>query len=192
MLVTPLLFGLGLGTLLTLEEAGLFLLPGDISLVAAGLHASPSRFFLLICWLAGSVGMIVGASVLYHGAVRSRRLNRVLPRRVRLLIRLHGVWGVALARMIPGLRNATVVAAAGGRLSYPRFLRGLVPASFLWSGILLLLGWFGGTAMLAAFGSLHDSPILKMVSLVLIAAALGFAAFRLLARRPVLRRSESS
>lgn len=174
-----LLFYLGLGLLLTLEEAGLFLLPGDISLVAAGIRASGRLDILIVSWLIASAGMVTGASILFYGVTRSRTFKRIVPQRMRILVRYHGPWGVALARLVPGLRNATVFAAAGSRLSYGPFVAGLVPAALIWSGALLLLGWFGGAAMLLAFGRLHDSMPLKLLSFSLLFAAVSFIAFRL-------------
>lgn len=174
-----LLFYLGLGALLTLEEAGVFLLPGDISLVAAGLHASPHRSLFLLSWLAASAGMVVGASILFHGVSKTKRFDRVLPQRVRSLVRKHGVWGVAVARLVPGLRNATVFAAASANMRYRHFAYGLVPAAVLWSGALLLLGWLGGQAILVTFGQFHDSPVLKMLGLGVLFLIILFVWWRL-------------
>jgi membrane protein DedA with SNARE-associated domain len=182
--VIALLFYVGLGALLTLEEAGVFLLPGDISLVAAGLHAAPHPLGLAISWLFGSAGMVLGASVLFHGVGYTSVFDRVMPERARELIRRHGTTGVLVARLIPGLRNATVFAAASARMPFPRFLQGLVPAALIWSGVLLLLGWFGGSAMLAAFGALHHAPVLKFVSLGLLLFVIAFVWLRLRSADP--------
>ncbi len=194
--MVALLFYVGLAALLTLEEAGVFLLPGDISLVAAGLHAAPHRSHLLISWIAGSTGMILGASVLYHGVGQAGALKRILPHRVRRMIRRYGVWGVFVARLVPGLRNATVFAASSARMRYTRFLMGLVPAAFIWCGALLLLGWFGGSAMLTGFSSLHHSRVLQIVSLATILAVVVFVFYRLRTNSEAqsqskLRRSEA-
>jgi membrane protein DedA with SNARE-associated domain len=174
-----LIFCLGLAGLLTLEEAGLFLLPGDISLVAAGLHVAPDRSQFVLAWLAASIGMVVGSSILFHGVSKSRAFNRMLPPRVRRLVRRHGIWGVAAARLVPGLRNATVFAAASADMHYPRFMWGLIPAAVAWSGALLLLGWLGGAAMLTGFSTLHHSQALSLMSFSLLAVALGFVCWRL-------------
>lgn len=174
-----LLFYIGLGALLTLEEAGVFLLPGDISLVAAGLHASPHRSQLLLSWLIATAGMVVGASILFHLVGRTDRFDRVLPARVRRLVLRYSVWGVALARLVPGLRNATVFAAASVDMRYRHFLLGLAPAAAAWSGFLLLIGWFGGQAMLAAFGQVHDSPALKLISVAVVFVMVSFVWVRL-------------
>jgi membrane protein DedA with SNARE-associated domain len=187
--VTALLFYLGLGALLTLEEAGVFLLPGDISMVAAGMHGAQGDSFVLISWVVASAGMVVGASILFHAVHRTHATKRILPPRVRSLVQRHGVWGVAAARMVPGLRNATVFGAASSRLSYRRFLYGLVPAALVWSALLLALGWFGGQAMLAAFHGFQHSHLLAVISVSLLIAAVIFVCIRILVTRtrPLLR-----
>lgn len=166
--MTALLFYAGLFALLTLEEAGVFLLPGDISLVAAGINAAQGGSVIVISWLCASAGMVLGASILFRAVGMSEKLERAMPDRVVNLVNRHHVWGVFFARLLPGLRNATVFAASGSKLPYPTFLWGLVPAAFIWSGALLLAGYFGGSAMLAAFGQLHHSRILKIASLSLL------------------------
>jgi membrane protein DedA with SNARE-associated domain len=177
--MAALLFYVGLGALLTLEEAGVFFLPGDISLVAAGLHSAQGGSIIFISWVAGSAGMIIGSSILFHGVSQSRSVGRAVPVRVVALIHRHQAKGVAVARLVPGLRNATVFAAAGARLPYRTFLYGLVPAALLWSGFLLALGWFGGAAMLVMFKQLHHSPFLKVLSFGLLLAAAVYLWMRL-------------
>jgi membrane protein DedA with SNARE-associated domain len=166
--MTALLFYAGLFALLTLEEAGVFLLPGDISLVAAGINSAQGGSVLVISWLCASAGMILGASILFHAVGVSETLERAIPTRVVNLVTRHHVWGIFFARLVPGLRNATVFAASGSNLPYRTFLWGLIPAAFIWSGALLLAGFFGGNAVLALFGHLHHSKTLKIVSLSLL------------------------
>lgn len=178
-----LLFYIGLAGLLTLEEAGLFLLPGDISLVAAGLNGSQGYSVVFFSWIVSWLGMVAGASVLFHGVRRTDASSRLLPRRAVDLIHRHHVSGVFAARLVPGLRNASVFAAAGARLPYKQFVSGLVPAAMIWSGVLLALGWFGGAAMLAAFGSLHHSRLLQVVSFAAILSVIAFVWSRLRAER---------
>src|SRR5947209_1533731 len=152
------------------------MLPGDISIIAAGVHARAvgSPLLLLPLWAAGSLAMIAGATFLYRTVRATNRFDRVLPTRVRDMIQKHGIWGIAVARLLPGLRNATVFAAASSNLPYRDFLTGLIPASLVWSGILLLLGWFGGGTMLSAYSSLHHSHILRIGPVALILVMLAF------------------
>ncbi len=177
--MAALFFCIGLGGLLTLEEAGVFFLPGDISLVAAGLHGAQGGWIVLFSWIAASAGMVIGSSILFHGVSQADSVSRVVPLRVVALIHRHQVKGVSIARLVPGLRNATVFAAAGARLPYRTFLLGLVPAAIIWSGLLLALGWFGGAAMLNMFGQLHHSSFLQLLSLGLLLAAVGYLWIRL-------------
>jgi membrane protein DedA with SNARE-associated domain len=178
--VTAVLFGLGLALILIFEEAGLFFLPGDISLMAAGVHAREvgSLWFLPLACVVATCAMSIGATVLFHGVQQSGRLGRVMPERARVLIQRHGAAGVFGARVLPGLRNATVFAAASSHLGYRTFLIGLVPAAALWSAILLFLGWIGGFAMLTAFHAIGEHPLLKLASLAFIACGLLFIAMR--------------
>jgi membrane-associated protein len=166
--MTALFFYAGLFALLTLEEAGVFLLPGDISLVAAGMQAAQGGSVLVISWLCASAGMVIGSTILFHAVGTSERLERAMPERVVNLVKRHHVWGVFLARLVPGLRNATVFAASASNLPYRVFLWGLVPAALIWSGALLMAGYFGGDAVLSLFGHLHHSRVLKVVSLALL------------------------
>jgi membrane protein DedA with SNARE-associated domain len=166
--MTALLFYAGLFALLGLEEAGVFLLPGDISLVAAGLHAAQGDSHIVVSWFCGSLGMILGASFLFRAVGLSETLGRAVPDRVVQLVHRHNVSGVFFARLVPGLRNATVFAASASDLPFRTFLIGLVPAAFLWSGVLLVAGFFGGNAALSLFGRFHHSKVLQIVSLALL------------------------
>jgi membrane protein DedA with SNARE-associated domain len=166
--MTALLFYAGLFALLGLEEAGVFLLPGDISLVAAGLHAAQGDSHIVISWLCGSTGMIVGSTFLFRAVGLSDTLGRAVPARVVNLVHRHHVWGVFFARLVPGLRNATVFAASASDLPYRTFLIGLVPAAFLWSAFLLAAGYYGGDAALSVFGRFHHSRTLQIISLSLL------------------------
>jgi membrane-associated protein len=169
--VPALLFYLGLGALLTAEEAGVFLLPGDISIIAAGVYASQGRAYAVASWAVATAGMIAGSWVLFSAVRRSEASQRAMPERVRALIHRYGAVGVGLARLIPGFRNATVFAAAAASLPPRRFLLGLIPAAALWAAVLLAVGWFGGSAILAIVGRIDGHPIVKFLSVGIVLAA---------------------
>lgn len=173
------LFYLGLGLLLTAEEAGVFLLPGDISMVAAGVYGAQGGPLIYISWLVASLGMVAGSAALFVTVRRSRSSARALPDRVRDLIQKHGALGVGVARLVPGFRNMTVFASAAANLAPDRFLLGLVPAAVLWSGFLMLVGWFGGNTILSMLARLDGHPALKVVSVALVLSAGLFWAIRL-------------
>ena len=171
-------FYLGLAGILTFEEAGVFFLPGDIALIAAGVYASQGGPLIFISWMVASLGMVLGSCVLFFTVRRSATSGRVLPVRVRDLIHRHGPLGVGVARMIPGLRNATVFAAAAANLAPYRFLFGLIPAAVAWSAILLAVGWFGGDTFLGMYGEVHDKAWIKALSIGLMLCGALFVAYR--------------
>lgn len=189
MLPVSWLFWLGLGAILTAEEAGIFLLPGDISMVAAGVYGGRGGPSIVVSWLIASAGMSVGSCVLFFTVRRHRSSSRILPARVHALIHRYGQWGVVLARLVPGLRNATVVATAAAALPPSRFLAGLIPAALIWSGLLLVLGWFGGDTFLAVLASLDAHPALKIASFAFVLAGSAAWAVRL---RATSRQSATS
>lgn len=174
-----LLFYFGLGLLLTAEEAGVFLLPGDISIVGAGVYAAQGGDFIFYSWAVAAGGMIGGACIMFFWVSRHEGSVRAMPRQVRGFILTHGSWGIAGARLVPGLRNATVFAAAAACLSWRRFLIGLVPAAIIWSGLLLWIGYFGGDAILSVFHQLEGRVIVRLISFGLVIAAASFWLARL-------------
>lgn len=178
-LLAVIAFYVGLGGLLTMEEAGVFLLPGDISMVGAGVYGAQGGPFILLSWVASTIGMVAGSLLLFHGVRKSGSSSRVLPDRARNLILRHGALGVFAARLLPGLRNATVFAAAASGMPLRTFLEGLIPAAALWSGVLILLGWFGGQAILDALGNLEQIPLLRIIPLLLLIAGVSFIILRL-------------
>lgn len=184
-----LLFFLGLAALLTAEEAGVFLLPGDITMVAAGVYAAQGGPSIFVSWIVASFAMVAGSCILFFTVRRSGATRRALPDRVRDLIQRHGALGVGLARLVPGFRNMTVFAAAAATLDPRRFLLGLVPAALVWSGFLLLLGWFGGDTFVALFGRIDSNPALKVLSVLLVLSAAVFWAVRI---RMTTRESRTS
>jgi membrane protein DedA with SNARE-associated domain len=101
-----------------------------------------------------------------------------MPGRARALIQRHGAVGIFGARILPGLRNATVFAATTSHLSYRTFLTGLIPAAALWSAFLLFLGWVGGSAMLAAVHAVSEHPVLKLTSIGFLMCGVFFIAVR--------------
>lgn len=166
-----LLFYIGLGLLLTAEEAGVFLLPGDISIVAAGVYAAQGGPFIVYSWALAAMGMIGGACIMFYGVRRHPGSIRALPAQVNRLVHRYGSWGIAGARLVPGLRNATVFAAGAASLSWRRFLVGLIPAAVAWSGLLLWIGFFGGDAILATFHHVEGTKAVRALSVGLVVSA---------------------
>jgi membrane-associated protein len=130
--------------LLFAEECGVPLpfAPGDFVLIAAGLliatGALDARVFIplaiLSCVLGASVGYAwarkLGEPALHAFARRlgaEERLDRVFHR-----LRRAGASGVAIARLLPGLRVYTTLAAGAAGVDRAAFLRGVTGATLVW------------------------------------------------------------
>jgi membrane protein DedA with SNARE-associated domain len=174
-----LLFYLGLGALLTAEEAGVFLLPGDISMIAAGVYGAQGGPFIWFSWGLAFLGMVLGACIMFYTVRRHERSIQALPERVRGLVHRYGSWGIAAARLVPGLRNATVFAAAAAHLPPYKFLAGLIPAALAWTGLLLWVGYFGGESILSVVHRADGHPAIRAISIGLVVCAASFWLVRL-------------
>lgn len=130
--------------LLFIEEAGVPLLfaPGDLVLISAGLLIAAGALNAWIFVPAAIVACVAGALIGYtwsrrlsEGALRSvaarlhatQQVDRVLGR-----IRHAGASGVFVARLLPGLRVYTTLAAGAAGVPLRAFLAGVTSATVVW------------------------------------------------------------
>ncbi|VAW32108.1 DedA protein [hydrothermal vent metagenome] len=134
---------------------GLFL-PGDSLLFAAGLVASNGTLNPL--WLIAIViaGAILGDTTGYWiGRHSGERILRRYPRIVKpeYIIRTErfyerfGTRAIILARFVPIVRTVMPPLAGIAHMDYERFLRANVIGAFLWSPIMISLGYFLGRSV---------------------------------------------
>jgi membrane-associated protein len=138
--------------LLFAEESGVPLpfAPGEIVLLAAGLLIAAGGLnplvFIPLAMFACVAGSIVGYSwarlVGEHGLTslaqrlhQQRNLERVSRR-----MRSAGWMGVALSRLIPGLRIYTTLVAGALRVPRRIFIAAMVPSTVIWVGVFVALG----------------------------------------------------
>jgi len=138
--------------LLFAEESGVPLpfAPGEIVLLAAGLliaagGLNPFVFIplaMLACILGSFIGYgwarLVGERGLISLAQRlhqQRNLERVSRR-----VRSAGWLGVALSRLIPGLRIYTTLVAGAVRVPARTFVVAMIPSTIVWVGAFVALG----------------------------------------------------
>jgi membrane protein DedA with SNARE-associated domain/DNA-binding transcriptional ArsR family regulator len=141
-----------LSGLLFAEEAGVPLpfAPGELVLLAAGLLIATGALdpflFVPIAILACATGSLVGYSwarlVGEHGLTslarrlrQQRNLERVSGR-----VRSAGWLGVAISRLIPGLRIYTTLVAGAVRLPRRDYLAGMIPSTVIWVAAFTALG----------------------------------------------------
>jgi membrane protein DedA with SNARE-associated domain len=141
-----------LGGLLFTEEAGVPLpfAPGELTLLAAGLLIAAGGLDPLIFIPVALVACIAGSLVGYTWAraVGDRGLQALARRihqqraleRVSKRIRSAGWGGVAVSRLIPGLRIYTTLVAGAVQVRRSVFLLGMVPTTVIWMAVYLALG----------------------------------------------------
>jgi membrane protein DedA with SNARE-associated domain/DNA-binding transcriptional ArsR family regulator len=142
-------------SLLFAEEAGVPLpTPGELILLAAGLLIASGGLDPYVFGPIAIVSCVAGALVGYTWAraVGDRGLQAVARRlhreetlaRVSSRVRSAGWPGVAISRLIPGLRIYTTLVAGALRLSRATFMEGLLPSATLWVAAFVALGAAAG------------------------------------------------
>lgn len=128
--------------------------PGETVVITAGVLASNGDLDVLLVFLSGLLGGVVGDNVSYGlGATLGRRAERRLFRSDRARERVEWARGqlrdrgaaiILAARFIPGGRTATMLSAGTLEMPWRRFIAIDAVAAALWSGYATLLGYVGG------------------------------------------------
>ena len=170
-----------IAVVLFLEELGVPIpVPGDLLMLLAGIWVAQGKDPLWLVLAVEEAATVAGASLLFAG---SRRFGRDLVRRYGALLHLgpetlaraeaqvarHGGWAIVVARLLPGFRIVTVIAAGVLGLPYRTFLPALAFGGFLYLLVYTLLGVFVGPAVLA-FVERLALPATALLSLAALAA----------------------
>jgi membrane-associated protein len=174
--------------LLFIEEAGvpLPLAPGDAILIAAGVlianDSIPLPVFLICAYIAVLGGAFVGYT--WTRALGMRGLMSLAERlhidqavdRVSARLHASGPLGIAIGRLVPGMRiNTTLVAGALG-IARDTFLLGVAPAAIVWVTAFTVVGMLVGLPaqhFLGSFGKMATDG-----ALLLLAGVIGFLSLR--------------
>jgi membrane protein DedA with SNARE-associated domain len=155
--------------LVLVDEAGIPMpVPSDLAVLLAGHRLASGEMHLLGTLVLLEAAVLLGGSVYYWlGARGGRPLLYRYGRHVRLgperldrvgaRLRRHGAVGVAVGRLIPGLRGYTVLAAGAFGVPYRQFLPALALSGAIYLGALLYLGAWLGPGALAIVGGLRVS-----------------------------------
>ena len=132
------------------------MLPGESSLIVAGLLTQVGDLQVAPVIAAGALGAFVGDNTMYW---LGRKVGRPVQQRlfkgersVRLIgwaekqLDERGAVIVLVSRFIPGGRSATTFSAGLVRFSWPRFLLLTAIAGVLWSTYATLVGMVGGVS----------------------------------------------
>jgi membrane protein DedA with SNARE-associated domain len=153
--------------LVLVEETGVPVpVPGDILMLALGVHARQGMVPLWQALLVLEGATLIGASVLFFLAARGGRTLvyrygryiHLTPRRLdqaESWIKKHGPKAIILGRLIPGLRMPTVIAAGVFGVPYWQFLPSLAIGGFLYILTYTLLGFYAGPVVLQVLEGVH-------------------------------------
>jgi membrane protein DedA with SNARE-associated domain len=131
-------------------------LPEDIPLVIAGWTISQGHMSWFIAPFVAWAGIVGGDICLYHIG-RSYGLNiaklpiighhvtRERIEHVEVWFKKHGVWTVAVCRMVAGVRGAMVVAAGITKFNRLKFIIADSLAAVVSGGMFMVLGWWAGS-----------------------------------------------
>jgi membrane-associated protein len=178
-------------TLLFVDEVGvpLPLAPNEVLLLISGLLVASGvlvpSLFLPLAFLAMTAGMLtafawartLGSNRLHDLAERigaERPYERALHR-----VRSASVGGIALSRLLPGVRIYATLAGGASGIRLRRFLMGAVPALIVWVAALVLVGYLVGRPAASLIGRV-DNIILTGALLLL----LGVGSFLVVRRVP--------
>lgn len=146
--------------LLVFAESGLLIgmfLPGDSLLFASGLFASSGFFALGPLMIIVTLAAIIGDSVGYWfgsevgGRLFERKDSRFFKqeylKRTERFYQKYGGRAVVLARFMPIVRTIAPILAGVSTMNYRTFLAYNMLGGFLWSMLMISLGYFLGTVL---------------------------------------------
>ncbi|HET7268401.1 MAG TPA: DedA family protein [Oleiagrimonas sp.] len=130
-------------------------IPSELILPLAGFMVAQGSMTLIGAILAGTLGSVVGAMVLYgvgwwfgeqrlktfadrHG--RWLTLSRRDVEKASAWFARHGTWAVFVCRMIPGMRSLISIPAGLQHMNLVKFLLATTAGSLVWTCLLVVAG----------------------------------------------------
>jgi membrane protein DedA with SNARE-associated domain len=171
-------------------------IPSELVMPFAGFMAREGTFNIWLVILAGMLGSVIGALILYYlGAWANEAVIRRFIRRwgryafiseddldVSLsYFHRHGEVVIFFGRLIPLVRSLISIPAGMDRMPLPKFLFYTVLGTTIWSAILAFLGWFlqANWGVVAGYIEQYQRVVLVLIAL----AVATFMYFRVIAPR---------
>lgn len=159
---------------LVLLDAFIPVLPGETSIITAGILAGKGGLSVVFVGIAAFVGVVIGDNIAYGlGVVLGRRAARRLFRTQKSLqwldwarhqLRLRGQGLIIGGRFIPGARTAFTFAAGTLAMPWQRFIIADLLGAALFSAVYTMLGYLGG----AIFKNSIWLPLLIALSMAML------------------------
>jgi membrane protein DedA with SNARE-associated domain len=169
--------------LLFVDEAGIPLpfAPNEVLLLLTGVLIASNAFSLPVILPLTFAAMLLGmvAGYVWARTIGEKGLATVAEHfhatrayeRVQERLKQATPWGIAGARLLPGLRPYTTLVAGAARVSPRTFLEGAVPALFLWNVVWILIGMLVGLPFADFFTHVEKLLVRGVVLLALGAIA---------------------
>jgi len=154
-------------------------IPGDVIILAAAARVAEGKLILWQAFLAILLALVVGGVIqfaLVRGPGRKllyrfgRYIGLTTPRLDAASIRIKkgGVFGLALAILVPGVRGAAIAASGLADFPLPTFVSGLLLGSILFLTLHFLLGYLGGSVLAVITHALPSPTLIAVVLLLLV------------------------
>lgn len=170
-------FGLIGVIFIVFAESGLFFgffLPGDTLLFTAGFVASQGIFSLTPLLIGVFLAAVLGDSVGYWFGKKtgpalftkedSLFFKKKYVEQAHIFYEKYGKKAIILARFMPIIRTFAPIVAGIGSMKYRTFLTYNIVGGFIWSFLLILLGYFLGTSIPGV--DRYLLPIVLIISLI--------------------------
>jgi membrane-associated protein len=154
-------------------------IPGDVIILAAAVRVAEGKLILWQAFLGILLALVMGGVIqfaLVRGPGRKllyrfgRYIGLTRPRLDAASIRIKkgGVFGLALAILVPGVRGAAI--AASGLADFPlrTFVSGLLLGSILFLTLHFCLGYLGGSVLAVITHALPSPTLIAVVLLLLV------------------------
>jgi membrane-associated protein len=173
-------------SLLFADEAGvpLPIAPSEVLLLLTGVliagHAFPIWLIGPVAYLSMAAGMLLGygwartAGQSGLRAVAERLRATALYDRAQRRLQSASPWGIAVARMAPGLRSYATLVSGAAEVDLRRFLIGALPSLLLWEIVWIVAGMLVGLPV-AHFLGRFQRLALRGITLIVLGTLVWFA-----------------
>lgn len=148
-------------------------LEGDIAFLAAGVLAHLGYFNVYLAAGVGILGVLCGDSAWYvlgrwrSQWVRTTRFWHRIARPVEKLFLRLGPWQLIAARIVYGIRIASMIFWGIQRLPYRRFLKFNACGAAPWGALLTLVGFALGLSVEALMGRVKQVELTLLIGLLI-------------------------
>jgi len=163
----------------------LMTLEGPVATVLSAFSASLGFFNIFIVFSLSIFGDILGDFIFYslgyfggnNLLVKAQKILRITPimmEKIERLFSRHGKRTIVAVKSTTGLCWITFIAAGAFKMNFREFLSGAFLGGIIWSGFLVIIGYFFGYAFIKIGNYIKYAGIIIFISLVIFYLAVTF------------------